>query len=492
MKRLIVLILVIVLLLILLLSGSGYVLAKGTVFRPGSPLFPLQSFVEHRWMTLLSDSVDQVHYLIDVASRRSEDLQAIAGSTTESSGLEALDSAIRQAVTAAGVAPESSLPILRDRLAKLVSDAKSALDTLQVVPVEDPAGLAAVRNRLEALAGMVGSSPSETAFTIQLNPTPMPETQGSEQAVEDSGVLLTPQAVQFPEGSAGAEHSFFTLTGKHSELSCELCHTNGVYSGLPNLCIDCHLDKRPQQHYEFECATCHTPEDWKQVFFDHATMKVSDCQFCHLSNRPENHYAGVCSACHTTVAWRPANFNHQAAQAVDCQGCHAQTRPARHFPGQCSACHKTSSWLPASFNHGVAKATDCQGCHNRPANHFSGQCSACHKTTGWQPASFNHSVAKATNCQECHQAPAGHYEAQCSNCHSPGGWNQISMRNHSFPVDHGDANGECTACHGTDFSRATCTRCHDKAKISKEHEEKGISDLGDCLSCHPKGDKGDD
>ncbi len=492
MKRLMVLTLVITLLLILLLAGSGYVLAKGTVFGPGSPLFPVQRFVEHRWLTLVSDPVDQAHYLIDVAARRSEDLQALAGTTDESSALDALDTAIRQAVMAVGSAPESALPILRDRLAKLVSDAKTVLDNLQVVPIEDPGRLAAVRNSLEALVGMVGSSSSETALTIQITPTPMPESQGNEKTTDDSGILLTPQAVQFPEGSAGAEHAFFELTGEHSGLSCVLCHKDGIYSGLPDLCIDCHITERPQQHYEFECAICHTPEDWKQVIFDHAAMDVSDCQSCHLIVRPENHYAGVCSACHTTYAWRPANFNHQVAQAVDCQGCHVQERPARHFPGQCSACHKTTGWQPASFNHSVAKATDCQDCHNRQANHFSGQCSACHKTTGWLPASFNHGVAKATNCQDCHQPPSGHYESQCSNCHSPGGWNQISMRNHSFPVDHGDANGDCAACHGDDFSRASCTRCHNPAKLSAKHEEEGISDLGDCLSCHPKGDKGDD
>ncbi len=492
MKRYILLSLVIVFFFVLLLAGSGYAMAAGIVFQPGSPFFPVQKFVEHRWAMLISDPVYQAHYLIDVAERRLESLRALASSANESSGLDAFDTAIREAVTAVGTAPEAELPVLRTRLAELVADAQAVLDTLRVVPNEDPERLAGVKNSLESLAGMVGSSPPETVFTTQPNPTPISESQGNEGVAENPGDLLTPQAVQFPEGSAGAEHAFFALTGKHLELSCVQCHENGVYTGLPNLCIDCHLDKRPQLHYEMECANCHTPEDWNQVIFDHVAMDVSDCQSCHLVIRPVNHYSGICSACHTTTAWRPANFNHQAAQAVDCQGCHEQARPARHFAGQCSACHKTSGWLPASFNHSVARATDCQGCHNRPANHFSGQCSACHKTTGWLPASFNHGVAKATNCQDCHQAPAGHYEAQCSACHTPGGWNNISMRNHSFPVDHGDAKGECAACHGDDFSRASCTRCHNKAELTKRHEEEGIVDLGDCLSCHPKGDKGDD
>ncbi len=421
MRRFVLASLLILLFIILLLAGSGYALAKAAVFQPGSLLFPAQRFVEHRWMVLITDPADQAHYLIDVAGRRLEDLREIAGSTNELAGLSALEIAIWEAITAVGAAPEFALPDLRTRLAELVTNAESVLDILQVVPLEDPVGLARLKDSLGALAGMVGSNLPETSFTDQSNPPPTPEPQEDKGVTEDSENLLTPQAVQFPEGSAGAEHAFFALTGKHMGLSCELCHENGVYAGLPNLCIDCHLDKLPQQHYEFDCAICHTPEDWKQIVFDHAMLDVSDCQSCHWIVRPENHYAGVCSACHTTIAWRPAHFNHQAAQAVDCQGCHEQARPARHFSGQCSACHKTSGWLPASFNHSVAKATDCQGCHNRPANHFSGQCSACHKSTGWLPASFNHSVAKATNCQNCHQAPAGHYEAQCSACHSPGG-----------------------------------------------------------------------
>jgi len=60
-------------------------------------------------------------------------------------------------------------------------------------------------------------------------------------------------------------------------------------------------------------------------------------------------------------------------------------------------------------------------------------------------------------------------------------------------VKHGDADGKCIKCHPSGGSDYNCYACHDKDKMLKEHNEEGISDLGNrCLNCHPNGKEGDD
>jgi hypothetical protein len=60
-------------------------------------------------------------------------------------------------------------------------------------------------------------------------------------------------------------------------------------------------------------------------------------------------------------------------------------------------------------------------------------------------------------------------------------------------MDHGDAKGNCSKCHPSGGAKYNCYACHNKEKMIKKHDEKGISDIGSrCLNCHPNGDKEDD
>ncbi|MBI3159599.1 MAG: cytochrome c3 family protein [Chloroflexi bacterium] len=282
-------------------------------------------------------------------------------------------------------------------------------------------------------------------------------------------------------------------------IDCVACHTPAGWSPAaydhPDVlaadCAGCHLPDRPEPHYPGQCSLCHGTEAWTPATFDHRTAQAEDCQMCHAAVRPERHYPGQCSACHSTEAWTPATFDHRVAGATDCAACHAGQKPEQHYPGQCSACHSTEAWTPATFDHQVAGATDCQLCHanDQPANHYGSQCGACHSTRGWTPASFNHKLAGATNCVSCHEndRPANHFPGQCSQCHSTENWK--ANFKHSFPMNHGDANGRCDACHVTASFGVPCTNCHRSSEITKKHNEEGIFDISNCLNCHPNGDK---
>lgn len=317
----------------------------------------------------------------------------------------------------------------------------------------------------------------------------------------------------------------------HYTGQCSACHTvkawrpatfNHQVARATN-CQNCHDQVTPANHWTAQCSACHNTRAWRPARFNHQAANATNCQNCHSADRPVGHFSGQCSACHNPNGWLPAHFNHAAAGMSDCQGCHSKDRPAGHFSGQCSSCHSTTTWRGAAFSHnGLA---NCSSCHNPPNNHYSGQCSNCHNTTGWSGAKFTH--AGLTDCASCHNppgghysgqcsnchntsswggakfshsglndckschsadAPSGHWSGQCSNCHNPNGWNEIKVSGHGFPMDHGDAKGECAACHEGTSSNVNCYRCHDRGETEKHHTEKNILDIdGRCLQCHPDG-----
>ncbi|MBP7694545.1 MAG: hypothetical protein KA764_21670, partial [Anaerolineales bacterium] len=167
--------------------------------------------------------------------------------------------------------------------------------------------------------------------------------------------------------------------------------------------------------------------------------------------------------------------------------------PANHWQGACRSCHSdTGNWKNARFDHSQIGNADCSQCHQPPANHWQGACRSCHSDTGnWKNARFDHSQIGGADCSQCHQPPANHFQGACKDCHSDtGNWKNASF-SHSFPLNHGDANGNCAACHTSGVpGPAPCSVCHDQAKMDREHkDEKGYD--GNCLKCHADGRKHD-
>lgn len=299
--------------------------------------------------------------------------------------------------------------------------------------------------------------------------------------------LETPIAVLFPPGSDAAGHTFFPLKGQHATLECVACHPAGRYQGTARTCESCHLADKPEPHFTGTCAQCHTEAGWLPAVVDHSTL--TDCLGCHTPDKPVNHFSGQCSLCHSTSAWLPAVVDHSTL--TDCLSCHTPDRPANHFSGQCSLCHSTSAWLPATFDHSTIGQTDCAACHTPPANHYSGACRNCHtNTSDWRDVNFDHTGF--TDCRACHTPPAGHYPWQCSACHAPGAWLPASF-NHPFPMTHGDANGNCAACHVGETRAWTCTNCHNADEMNEEHADEDIFNITNrCIECHADGREGDD
>ena len=88
-------------------------------------------------------------------------------------------------------------------------------------------------------------------------------------------------------GGKGGAHLGGPLTGKHAEISCETCHTQGT-AVKPDGCIACHGD---QHNGLKDCVDCHTIQNWDPSKFTHpqegehvpsGEVKLQ-CSQCHLN-----------------------------------------------------------------------------------------------------------------------------------------------------------------------------------------------------------------
>jgi hypothetical protein len=179
----------------------------------------------------------------------------------------------------------------------------------------------------------------------------------------------------------------FPLTGSHSGVTCQKCHSNGVFKGTPSNCYACHAgnDKHNGQ-FGTDCGSCHKPTRWSDVNFNHNNTGFplsgkhagvqckachskgyagtpSNCYACHASDDKHNGQFGTnCDSCHTPNGWGNANFNHDKTgfplegkhAKLDCKKCH-QNGVYQGTPDQCVACHNDK--------HNGEKGTDCAACH---------------------------------------------------------------------------------------------------------------------------------
>lgn len=307
----------------------------------------------------------------------------------------------------------------------------------------------------------------------------------------------------------------FPLTGAHTTVDCNSCHTDG-FSGLSSDCSSCHLTDFNQttnpNHQNIGLATscdqCHTTQaGWKPASFPvhdeyyaltgaHVSI-ANECATCH--NGDYTTTQNTCFACHTNDYNGTTEPDHQASQ----------------FPTECMTCHTTTAWQPSSFDHnttgfaltGAHTTTSCADCHqgnytntpntcyechsdnynsttdpNHAASNFSTDCTQCHSTTNWESSSFDHSTTgfaltgahTTTSCADCHQGDYTNTQNTCYACHSTN-YNNTTDPNHvasGFPTD-------CQTCHSTTNWESS----------SFDHSTTGFALTGahtttTCVSCH--------
>jgi hypothetical protein len=398
--------------------------------------------------------------------------------------VSALALAYDRAGTAIVQAPPADQPGLRLRLEQL---AEQALAQLAKLDSANDTAVLALRTQIKS------DLPVEQVEAATAVPTPEPTAAptATATAVFQGNLLDNPDLIPFPPGANILEvHDFFVLTGGHADLLCSTCHTGETYEGTASECAACHAEEDAHEgEYGTDCALCHIIDDWQSASFDHSIIGAQDCATCHEA--PENHYPGACTLCHTdTTDFNIILFDHTAVSGQDCAVCHAA--PVDHYAGACTLCHfDTTDFRIAIFNHSIIGGTDCAACHAAPANHYPGACVNCHQDTGnFRNVNFSHTGL--TDCAACHAAPANHYPGQCSACHNTTTFAGATF-NHTFPIHHEGANGDCAVCHpGNDTRSYTCASCHNQQEMIHEHSEEGIGDISNCVHCHPDGREHDD
>lgn len=285
----------------------------------------------------------------------------------------------------------------------------------------------------------------------------------------------------------------FPLQGAHTNLACDGCHRNGVYSGLPSSCYSCHKadydattnPNHKKSGFSTDCLVCHRATDarWQQATFDHSNTDFP-LQGAHTKL--------ACARCHTGGVY--------TGLSGDCYSCHkpdydATTQPnhkASGFPTACLVCHLATdtSWTQGRFDHnntgfplqGAHTKLDCARCHAGGVyTGLSGDCYSCHKSNYDATTNPNHKASGfPTDCVACH------YRTDTS-------WSQGRFT-HNFPLK-GKHDVPCTVCHTTpsNYNLFDCLGCHTLATTQEKHKEVGGFQYTSqaCYACHPYG-KGDD
>ena len=320
----------------------------------------------------------------------------------------------------------------------------------------------------------------------------------------------------------------FALIGHHAEAQCDSCHEPDLkFRDAPTDCYACHeTDNVHGDTLGTECGDCHTPNDWLDVDFDHATTGWPLVGF---------HNDAVCLDCHEDDTFTNT--------PTTCYGCHAADDVHEGRSGQqCENCHSPSGWDDTSFNHardtrftldgshadlscGDCHSDDpfadqletaCASCHIEDDNHdglLGRTCNTCHTSSDWARAMFDHNVDTdheihgahaALACTDCHKEPvyevtlqsgcnACHAEndahqgtqgTECADCHNESSWPDDVFFDHGlthFPLLGSHAGLECSECHESHvFSDATadCAGCH---ATDDPHDDRFSED---CASCH--------
>lgn len=309
----------------------------------------------------------------------------------------------------------------------------------------------------------------------------------------------------------------YELEGKHRDVECKLCHAGEIYKKTPKECVSCHrINDRHGGQYGQKCNTCHLPQDWKELRFNHdrdtkfrlkGRHRNTVCESCHRGNLYERSLSRRCSSCHK------GDDVHKGRNGAECQECHSEAKwgkiafdhdqdtkfrlRGRHRETACQACHIESAKK-------VELKSDCISCHEADDVHKdkeSKSCASCHNESGWNKDLFfehditrfpligQHSVLACeachssgeyketdSECKVCHvkdDAHKGRLGDKCETCHNPNGWG-IWLFDHDkqtdYPLEGSHEGLSCEACHRRESQ--------DSLKLDRQ-----------CISCHRDDDE---
>jgi len=273
----------------------------------------------------------------------------------------------------------------------------------------------------------------------------------------------------------------FPLTGEHVSLVCQDCHRENKYQ-IDTTCKGCHQE--PEQHagmFLQDCSECHSTQNWKEALIEGTLFNHDVAGFSLVYHAID--YQGVnitCMQCHQA--------NTVEVDQVTCKNCHEQhdfgfmESHTGRFGQDCMACHDGVDRMH-NFDHNNIFMLD--------GAHLNLDCAACHQNQVF--------IGTPAQCSDCHAEPeihAGSFGLNCAACHATDAWQPAVLKEHVFPLDHGDE-GEiaCETCHTTTYAQYTCESCHDSQdpEFMDEHDKDSNdqSILMNCVECHWDGESHD-
>lgn len=259
----------------------------------------------------------------------------------------------------------------------------------------------------------------------------------------------------------------FALTGAHSEIECESCHTGNKFeNSLESDCYSCHAEDDSHNGVNgTACGDCHRATEWPDVSFDHnrdTDFELHDahadlsCDSCHVEPVADALPATTCFGCHAE------DDPHEGQLGESCETCHGELEftvdvrfdhdltqfplLGRHDEAECEDCHETHAFLDAP--------TDCIGCHADDDAHedrLGADCAFCHTSSDWLLYFFDHNAQTdflldgahaGLDCLACHREPlrgdAISLATTCGSCHR------------RDDVHDGEFGPDCEQCHTTE------------------------------------------
>lgn len=231
-------------------------------------------------------------------------------------------------------------------------------------------------------------------------------------------------------------------------------------------------------------------------------QKLNDeCISCH---KPLGGIANEkCIACHKVanigndeVGKQKKVLFHQNLTNQECSSCHTEHQGI--FPE-----HTLSGFKHELLSLSIIN--NCNSCHSKPEDSLhskvSANCNSCHQIQSWKKTiAFNHNLLlNKNNCASCHIKPTDNYHSlikeDCNKCHSTHKWIPSTFEHSTYFKLDQNHQTTCITCHPSNkFSSYTCYGCHQHSEreIAAEHNEEGIYNLTNCVTCHKSGNKHDE
>jgi hypothetical protein len=128
----------------------------------------------------------------------------------------------------------------------------------------------------------------------------------------------------------------FPLRGLHTNVPCQECHVNPVFTNVGSNCQDCHADIHRRKNGA-QCDLCHRVTGWQvsvHSINEHqdrfpliGAHAVADCYSCHKAGAVgqfnRQGLSTECVSCHLKAFQKAAVPNHIAlGYSTECQECH--------------------------------------------------------------------------------------------------------------------------------------------------------------------------